>query len=57
VYLVAAVPQSGFQVEVEKSGPSKVDVRYRSEDHTSRFKAEWEKGELEVETEESGGSD
>jgi len=57
VHLVAAVPQSGFQVDVEKSGPQEVDVRYRSEGHTSRLKAEWENGKLEVETSESNEDD
>jgi hypothetical protein len=57
VHLVGSVPSSGFQVDVEKSGPREVEVRYRSEDHTSKFKAEWEDGQLHIEVSESDSDD
>ena len=35
--LVEASPNSGFVVEVHDGGPGKVDVRFRSDEHESRF--------------------
>ena len=35
--LVEASPNSGFVVEVNDGGPGKVDVRFRSDEHESRF--------------------
>ena len=37
VTLVSATPNSGFGVEVNDGGPSKVDVRFRAEEHESRL--------------------
>jgi hypothetical protein len=54
---VAAVPNAGFQVTVEDSGPDSVRVEYRSDSHKSTFKAEWEDGQWEIDTEESGEDD
>jgi hypothetical protein len=44
-------------VEVKKSGPQEVEVRYRSTSHLSKFKAEWEHGSLDVETSEEAEDD
>jgi HSP20 family molecular chaperone IbpA len=49
VWLVAAVPAAGYSVEVEKSGPEKVEVEFKSGDGESSFQAEFENGVLEVE--------
>ena len=40
VELVAATPKSGFVAEVRDSGPGRVEVRFRSDGHESRFRAE-----------------
>jgi hypothetical protein len=52
VNLVSAFPFGGFSVEVEKSGPDKVEVQFESEDHKSSFKASWEDGELKIDIKE-----
>jgi cytoskeletal protein RodZ len=52
VNLVSAFPFGGFSVEVEKSGPDKVEVTFESEDHKSSFKASWEDGELNIDIKE-----
>jgi len=52
VTLISAVPTSGFTAEVEKSGPSKVEVEFTSENHESNYQAEISGGVLEIDTEE-----
>jgi hypothetical protein len=52
VNLVSAFPFGGFSVEVEKSGPGKVEVKFESEDHNSSFKASWEEGNLKIDIRE-----
>ena len=48
----SASAKSGYEVEVEHRGPSKVEVEFRTEGHRSKFKAEWEHGTLEIEIDE-----
>ena len=50
--LVQASPATGFTAEVNSSGPSTVDVRFRSDDHESRVRAEWRNGRPDVRREE-----
>lgn len=52
VVLDAAAPAVGFTMEVIDDGPSEVEVRFRSDEHESRFEADWEAGELRVDIEE-----
>lgn len=39
-------------MEVSSQGPAEVEVRFESEDHESRFKADWENGELRIDIDE-----
>jgi hypothetical protein len=39
VELVVATPSAGYRVEVEDSGPARVRVRFRSDDHETRIEA------------------
>ena len=52
VSLDAAAPAVGFTMDVRATGPTEVEVRFESDDHQSRFKADWEDGELRIRTEE-----
>jgi hypothetical protein len=52
VSLDAAAPAVGFTMDVRSTGPAKVEVRFVSADHESRFKADWEAGELRIDIEE-----
>lgn len=52
VVLISAVPKAGFATEIDSSGPSEVDVDFRSETHRSKFDASMSNGELVVSTEE-----
>ncbi len=52
VDLDAAAPAVGFAMEIMDSGSDEVEIRFRSEDHESRFKADWEAGELRIDIEE-----
>jgi hypothetical protein len=52
VTLIAAVPLSGFTADIEKAGPSKVEVKFKSANHESKFKAEISGGVLDIDTEE-----
>lgn len=49
VWLVAAVPASGYRVDIENGGPDEVDVEFDSGDDDSEFRARWENGELLIE--------
>jgi hypothetical protein len=57
VWFVDGGAASGFSVEVEETGPDEVEVRFRSDDHESKFKAEYDHGELDVEIEEEDRRD
>ena len=48
----AAAPAVGFTMEVKDTGPGAVEVRFVSEDHESRFKADFASGVLRVEIDE-----
>lgn len=50
--LVQASPATGFSAEVNSSGPSTVDVRFRSDEHESRVRAELRNGRPDVRREE-----
>ena len=52
VELDAAAPAVGFTMEIEDDGPDKVEVRFRSDEHESRFKADWEGGEFRIDIDE-----
>lgn len=52
VTLDGAGPAVGFTMDVRDAGPSEVDVRFDSDDHESRFSAEWEDGALDASIEE-----
>ena len=44
VHLAGASPKAGFSVEVENSGPEKVEVEFKSDDHESQFSGEFKDG-------------
>jgi len=44
VGLAGASPKAGFSMDVENSGPEKVEVEFRSEDHESQFSGRFEDG-------------
>jgi hypothetical protein len=50
--LVSAAPNSGFGAEVNDAGPEKVDVRFRSDGHESRFATRLRDGTPDPQTEE-----
>ena len=52
VNFVSAIPQAGFTTELRETGPEKVRVRFVGATVIYEFEAEWESGELEVETSE-----
>jgi hypothetical protein len=52
VELHAATPASGFSVEVDDSGPTRVRVEFESDDADIRVEARWQDGELEVTVED-----
>jgi hypothetical protein len=52
VTLISAVPSLGFTAEIEKSGPSKVEVEFTSSSHESQYHAEIGGGVLDIDTEE-----
>jgi hypothetical protein len=53
---VNAVPKAGFSVEVEKSGPKEVEVKFESADHQSEFRARWKDG-LDIDIDEESEED
>ncbi len=57
VAFVNAVPKAGFSVEVEKSGPKEVEVKFESADHQSEFRARWKDGELAIDIDEESEED
>lgn len=52
VSLQSAVPAPGFSVEAKATGPDEVEVEFRSDEHRSKFKADWEDGELRIDIDE-----
>ena len=48
-----AAPAVGFTMDVRSTGPNEVEVRFRSDDHESRFKADWNEGELRIDKDEN----
>ncbi len=57
VSLISATPRSGFRVDLEHSGPTKVEVKFESNDHTSKLTSKWDDGELQVKIKEEGSDD
>ena len=53
VHLAGASPKSGFRMEVENSGPKKVEVEFKSDGHESKFSGEFKDGTFVPEIEES----
>lgn len=53
VELVLATPADGFTTQVDDSGPERVRVEFRSEDHTTRIEAN--AGDTTAQVVESGG--
>ena len=54
VRLAGASPKSGFSMDVENSGPEKVEVDFKSEHHESHFSARFENGVFVPKIEEEG---
>jgi hypothetical protein len=50
--LVSATPNSGFVVEINDSGPDKVDVRFRSDHHESRLVTRMHDGQPDTDRDE-----
>jgi hypothetical protein len=48
VWFEGATPAPGFSVELRDRGPNKVSVEFESGGHESKFRAEFEDGELEI---------
>ncbi|MEA2002845.1 MAG: hypothetical protein U9N84_13305 [Actinomycetota bacterium] len=57
VNLVSATPRSGFRVDLEHTGPEEVEIKFESNDHTSKLDAKWEDGELRVKIKEEDSDD
>ncbi|MEA3501218.1 MAG: hypothetical protein U9R47_00465 [Actinomycetota bacterium] len=57
VRLAGASPKPGFTMEVENSGPEKVEVEFHSEDHESHFSGKIEDGEFKPSIDESDDED
>ena len=53
VHLAGASPKSGFHMDVENSGPTRVEVEFGSDSHESKFSGEFKDGEFVPEIEES----
>ena len=59
VRLAGASPKAGFSMEVENSGPEKVEVEFKNEDHESKFSGRFEDGTFvpKIEEEPHGEDD
>lgn len=57
VEFVSASPKTGFITKVEKTGPEEVEVTFTSNTHKSKFRAEFEDGELDVRIREESEND
>lgn len=55
VVLQAAVPEPGYEVEVEDPGPAEVRVAFEGEDDEWEVRVRWSDGELDVEVSHKGG--
>lgn len=54
VRLAGASPKAGFSMDVEHSGPEKVEVEFKSENHESHFSGRFEDGVFVPKIEEEG---
>jgi len=52
VELQAATPASGFSVEIDDSGPTRVRVEFEADDDDIRVEVRWRDGELEISIED-----
>lgn len=52
MHLDGAAPAVGFTMDIRDEGPARVRVEFRGEEHESKFKAEWEFGELVIDIDE-----
>ena len=57
VHLAGASPKSRFSMDVEDSGPRRVEVEFKSDDHESKFSGEFEDGRFVPKIEESDRDD
>jgi len=57
VRLAGASPKPGFTMEVENSGPEKVEVEFHNDDHESHFTGKFEDGHFVPSIEESSEAD
>lgn len=57
VRLAGASPKSGFTMEVENSGPEKVEVEFHNDNHESDFTGSFEDGRFEPSIDESSRED
>jgi hypothetical protein len=53
VRLAGASPKPGFTMEVESSGPEKVEVEFHNDEHRSKFSGKFEDGKYEPSISES----
>lgn len=54
VWFEGATPAPGFDVDIEHAGPEEVVVEFDSADHESKFRARFNDGELDIDTDEEG---
>jgi len=54
VRLAGASPRPGFTMEVESSGPEKVEIEFHNDEHRSKFSGKFEDGKYEPSISESG---
>lgn len=54
VRLAGASPKAGFSMDVENSGPEKVEVEFKSEHHESHFSGQFDNGVFVPKIEEEG---
>jgi len=57
VRLAGASPKPGFTMDVENSGPEKVEVEFHNDDHESHFTGKFEDGQFEPSIDESSRED
>jgi hypothetical protein len=57
VRLAGASPKPGFAMEVENSGPEKVEVEFHNDDHESHFTGKFEDGRFEPSIDEGDEED
>lgn len=55
VEFVRAIPRSGYQTYVKKTGPKQVEVEFQRGDQVSKFKAQWVHDALDVSLKEDTG--